>query len=590
MKILNLLLIFHLIIIQLLTAKTNKQISFQLTQKDGKSCVAHTVSDNETILQLCKDFFVLPTEFTAFNDILLGQRLRPGQIVYIPLSSTNFTKDLANTYHSPRYPVYAKISKQLTTQEICQRFDLSEQAFTNWNPRYDIQQESNVVIGWLYYIPNNPAKSSFLPHNVLVSNSTINKEYLATTKTDILHARKEMRTVINELRAAEKMIKKAEKNTFATNTNNPRPADYIERDEYTYIIKSTTKNQTMPVSDKQDKTTPPVDKKETAESKATSLTVGLKRFWNKIMGNENIQNNKVPYQQTNTSKTKSSNSAVVYPSPSNSSTPKTQPQKIINNETEYNSTNKKTFESPIKKIEQVSSSPKKNNKPSEQKVITKSDNTQQSNTTTKTETIAKPYVVKNDSTKTKQLTSATKENLITRLKKFFKSEPKAKPNSATKPTNTKPSSNTYTRNPATNNPNKKLETTKPTSIVASSNIATEKPSEKLGEEVVLSKVEKKENVIHNEIRPLTLKNQKSGKCSYFFSGHIGGKFYAVTNLAPKGNIIKVTNTQNGHTIYAEVMSALHSTDVNKGILIKLSDNAKLPLQQKNNVFNVKVNY
>ena len=113
-------------------------------------------------------------------------------------------------------------------------------------------------------------------------------------------------------------------------------------------------------------------------------------------------------------------------------------------------------------------------------------------------------------------------------------------------------------------------------------------------EIVLEK-NKIENVesefaIKNEIKPLHLANSKNGKASLFYAGNKSGKIYIVTNIAPKGDIVKVTNTTNGHYIMAEVISSLPNTDISKGLLIKLSDNARLPLGITDNVFIVKVNY
>ena len=99
-----------------------------------------------------------------------------------------------------------------------------------------------------------------------------------------------------------------------------------------------------------------------------------------------------------------------------------------------------------------------------------------------------------------------------------------------------------------------------------------------------------DNTIRNEIQPLSLTRTASGTASYFFSGASFGKFYVVTNLASKGEVIKVINTQNGKSLLAEVMDELPSSDLKRGLILKLSDNAKLPLGQNNKSFSVKVNY
>ena len=96
--------------------------------------------------------------------------------------------------------------------------------------------------------------------------------------------------------------------------------------------------------------------------------------------------------------------------------------------------------------------------------------------------------------------------------------------------------------------------------------------------------------IKNEIKSSHLANSKNGKASLFYAGNKSGKIYIVTNLAPKGDIVKVTNTSNGQYVMAVVISSLPNADISKGLLIKLSENAKFPLGVTDNVFIVKVNY
>ncbi|QLH47220.1 MAG: hypothetical protein HWD58_17275 [Bacteroidota bacterium] len=63
----------------------------------------------------------------------------------------------------------------------------------------------------------------------------------------------------------------------------------------------------------------------------------------------------------------------------------------------------------------------------------------------------------------------------------------------------------------------------------------------------------------------------------------------MTNLVAKGQLVKVVNTQNGKSVIAEVIGNLPGNDLTKGLILKLSDNAKLPWG-KNPVFSVKIMY
>lgn len=102
-------------------------------------------------------------------------------------------------------------------------------------------------------------------------------------------------------------------------------------------------------------------------------------------------------------------------------------------------------------------------------------------------------------------------------------------------------------------------------------------------------VKKIDNDLLTTSSKLKLQSEKSGKCSFFYAPS-QGIFYVFTNLANKGSVVKISNTQNGKWCMAEVIGTLPSSDVNKGLLLKLSDNAKLALGQKTNNFTVKVNY
>ncbi len=102
--------------------------------------------------------------------------------------------------------------------------------------------------------------------------------------------------------------------------------------------------------------------------------------------------------------------------------------------------------------------------------------------------------------------------------------------------------------------------------------------------------EEKDLTIRSETKQLNLNKSETGKAAYFFAGPNGNKFYVSTNLAKKGDIVKITNLTNGRNVMAEVVSGLSPLDEKKGLLIKLSDNAKLPLGQKGSIFSVKINY
>lgn len=96
--------------------------------------------------------------------------------------------------------------------------------------------------------------------------------------------------------------------------------------------------------------------------------------------------------------------------------------------------------------------------------------------------------------------------------------------------------------------------------------------------------------LNNNPQDTTLTKTISGKANYFFSGTTNGKFYTISNLVAVGKIIKIINPTNGNYIYAEVIENFSKNEPQSEIILRISDNAKKVLDQKQNSFNVKVVY
>lgn len=112
---------------------------------------------------------------------------------------------------------------------------------------------------------------------------------------------------------------------------------------------------------------------------------------------------------------------------------------------------------------------------------------------------------------------------------------------------------------------------------------------------VPEKIEIEEDVpeptyIENKLQRLSLLKSMTGKASFFYSGMAGAKFYVFTNLGKKGDIVKISNPTNHRFILAEIIDALPMEDYTKGVVIKISDNARLPLGEDGKYFNAKLNY
>lgn len=253
------------------------------------------------------------------------------------------------------------------------------------------------------------------------------------------------------------------------------------------------------------------------------------------------QTSVVKKSETSTTKTKSSTEKTALP----------KQDKIKKNITDTTGTTRKIVAEKIKPITKESTTPavKKAKEPQEKLPVSNQDNKKVSTTN-------------NTGTPTNAENTTKKKGLLNRIAASFTNEPST-PN-VTTPRNNIPANTTV--KPTVKAPETKEEVEE---------ILNDKPTS---------------NTIQSESKSLNLSRSKNGKAAMFFSGPKGGKFYVVTNLAPKGSIVKVTNTSNGKSVMAEVISSLPNGDISKGLLIKMSDNARLPLGVVNSIFYVKVNF
>lgn len=73
------------------------------------------------------------------------------------------------------------------------------------------------------------------------------------------------------------------------------------------------------------------------------------------------------------------------------------------------------------------------------------------------------------------------------------------------------------------------------------------------------------------------------------SGWKDGKYYCFHNVADAGSIVKITNANNGKSVYAKVLDVIPDLPANSGINILISDAAANELGVSNN-FNCKLSY
>lgn len=70
----------------------------------------------------------------------------------------------------------------------------------------------------------------------------------------------------------------------------------------------------------------------------------------------------------------------------------------------------------------------------------------------------------------------------------------------------------------------------------------------------------------------------------------GDRFYALSNTAPVGSIIKVRNMMNNRVVFAKVIGKLSESEVNQKVMVKLSAGAGERLNVLDNRFVVEVTY
>jgi hypothetical protein len=610
------------------------QNAFELKQRDNTNYITHRVKPGESLYQLARDYSVKAPALLKFNQLGTQTTLKAQQEIDIPLTETNFFKMAGLGSVAGFSPVVYAMHADESRQDVLKQFKVSEATFDQWNANQE--NTAQVIVGWLKY-ESNTNNASF------ASNETTEP----TPKEELIEPIAE--SPIEEDVIVEDVVEtkpstpiRTESNTPKKDASNlnpryidpnaPRPA-VAKNNAYAnrYAYKS------------------PAVKKEVQSVKDDSQD-----FWVKLKGIFSSKKNKSKGKQIEEPKkeeivaSKTKTTEMPKPQPkvqtkpqpkplpksnpiaTKSTTPKSKPTEVPKPTVFANATNKSSTEEK-NKAKHVWK---------DFKSSFKSDKNQNANFV-KSE-LAAPKPVKGDPNKNFGDKPTKKSKVVWEdLKGSFKADKPLDPKDRFKAASAaRTSSQSETVKPqAASKPVPKpvqLETPKPKEIIAQT--AEEKPKKSNGKgfwnklvngddkpatvrtnepkNIVPKQTGKKTNTLNtpkkeepkvivmedpkkevsepvavrSEIKSLSLNNSKAGKASYFFSGPSGGKFYVATNLASKGEIVKVINPDNGKYVMAEVLSSLPSSDAAKGIILKLSDNAKLPLGQKNSSFAVKVNY
>ena len=74
------------------------------------------------------------------------------------------------------------------------------------------------------------------------------------------------------------------------------------------------------------------------------------------------------------------------------------------------------------------------------------------------------------------------------------------------------------------------------------------------------------------------------------SGWEDGKYYCLTNTAPPGTIVKITNTANQRIVYAKVLDLIPDLKQNAGLIIRISNSAASELGANTDNFESTINF
>ena len=533
---------------------------FIVQNKNGYWCITHQVQKEETIKDLAKYFFVRTSVLAGVNNLSSESALVQNQPLLIPLLETNYHKMTGlSSQQSGYYPLYYFAQTDENVSSICQKFQLNESDFFKWNPiveKNGLANNDKVMIGWIRCYsqvnngfvqtklvskqnskPNISASKTMPEANIKVVENGSDEH----ADTKVVNPDKPKVSSVSKIQSKPHVQKTIEPQPKLLKFKNTKPSYIYHENEKKGIGSKISaffgrvKSKALSKRDIQKKNDQSVD----AEEKKVVSAEKKKA----IVESKELSRN----QSTKSIKHKRSLAEIwslvvngKERKPNASSQASSLPNSTAKTVNRINDSKniQSNIDSKIKQSNNLSAKQKHN------------ENVKQE--------VSNKVAIKEDKKEINSLDTYSKK--AQQKKKDIKS-----------------SSNLIDKSESS-----KQNTAASLSIV--------KKAEKNLESVAEIDKSNVEIPVRNEIKSLSLNKSINGKCAYFFSGPTSGQFYAFTNIGSKGEVIKITNPLNGRFIFAEIIGSLSPADLHKGIVIKLSDNAKLPLGQKSTLFNVKVNY
>lgn len=572
--------IYLLLTFVLFQVLSKAQSDFIVAEEEGTLYINHRVMDQETLTDIATYYSLRQSALEKMNGISADKPLKIGQEIKIPLTETNYYKGFESK-NRPEYEALKYfIGSSENLQRIAQHLFLEERFLKNWNPQSGFRRGDLITVGWIKIVgmkqPVNISKPNEVNGQVTPIKKAVPSKGQNGQKTN-----KPAETKMAQPRVV--------KNDPNRTTGKQRKSLREKWDEWFPRKEASDDRGPKAPSNRNTEQTEKKESEVASETKKPKKS--FKQIWDELVNGK---------PKNTTSAQRQSPPKPNNPTISNRAAEK----KATNNPAVKNKPNSDTIQVSAKKKksfsqiwdELVNGKPKNSvSTPKRAQTPPVSTKQQASNNNQFVEAKNKPAQSEPKLEKEKKTPAQAKQkkSLKERWNQLVNGETKTpspekkKNNSASKPIVAKKeklSEQRVEKQKEAVSENKQQE-----------NIPTE-ATENKQEEIVddpfaeAAAEIKKEKSLSSEVKQLKFNAQKNGKAAYFFSGPIGGKFYVVTNLVAKGELVKVVNIANGKYVIAEVIGTLPGNDLTKGLILKISDNAKLPLGQKNSVFNVQIFY
>lgn len=542
-----------ILLLSFFTLNLSAQNGFEIQEQNAVYFVNYTVAKGETLYKLARDFSIKPTTLMKINAMGEETALKHGTQVKIPLTETNYFKMSGLANEVGYAPLWYQVTDNDSKNSVLNKYNLSDATLSYWNGSKPVASGTRLIVGWLKY---NGATS--MTGSYPVESKVVKEEVIKVAKLD----------KTSEQTSEEPIQQNVKEKAQASQSLNPR-----------YIDPNVPQAKQEPVKKGYTKVSKPIEKE------VKSIQDDTHEAWYKIKRTTGAQSkekgSKVEENKGQSTQVKSTPKEYYKTQDTIISVKRNAPITSVPNQVTRNNVIASKDKNYAPRIKEVWTDFKNSLKPKKKvndetdelplavpkPVKNDPDRFVYKERKHKEEKVVSP-IVRTNTTKTEIIKSKETKNEVAKLDNSKGKEVKANLNNTTKTVASK---------------------TEVAPVLKQETNTSSTTNVKSNSEEKLTEV-KVDPVLRNEIQSLSLNKSTSGRAAFFFGGPSGGKFYVATNVASRGQVVKVVNPENGKFVMAEVISALPSSDAAKGILLKLSDNAKLPLGQKNSSFAVKVNY